>query len=44
MKHYNQPIVTLIYYGQNDVICASDEYVESGAPLKDNDVKWGGTW
>ena len=45
MKHYNSPVITLVYYGQTDVICASEVYVQ-GVSSNDNDVKWnwGGTW
>lgn len=44
MKHYSAPVIELVYYGQTDVICASEEYVQQGVTSKDNDVQWGGNW
>lgn len=45
MKHYNSPVINLIYYRQTDVIRTSDQNgsVDS-VSLNDTDVNWGGNW
>lgn len=44
MKHYNSPVITFLYYGQMDVICASDQgFLESVSP-NDVDIGWNNAW
>ncbi len=44
MKHYNSPVITFVYRGHMDVICASDQGFVEGASEKDTEVSWGGNW
>ena len=48
MKHYNSPVINVVYCGQTDVIRTSSvadyDKLVNAVSGKDNDAAWGGEW